>query len=112
MDPYNNLFSDVSSLWLDNSPVLIIGAPSLRTIVITYLFPGSQLPQAARQARRGWGAGSRPPGPHPGGPGSHLLPTQLASGPFASSFPARPRGRAGAPRAAESLLQLYPELVG
>lgn len=45
----------MSSLWSDNSPMLIIGAASLWTIVITCLFPGSQLPLVARQARRCWG---------------------------------------------------------
>lgn len=45
----------MSSLWSDNSPTLIIGAASLWTTVITCLFPGSQLPLVAWQARRCWG---------------------------------------------------------
>lgn len=79
----------MSSLWSDNSPVLIIGAASLRRIIITCLFPGSQPPRAARQARRRVRTGSRRVDSHPAGPGSHLLRAQVGLLPVPSSLVSR-----------------------
>lgn len=76
----------MSSLWSGNSPVLIIGAASLWTIVITCLCPGSQLTHAAQQACHGWrGEAPGPQMPTLEGRAAISLPG-LASCPFYSGL--------------------------
>lgn len=90
--------------------MLIIGAASLWTIIITCLFQGRSCPRWPDSRASVQGTGSRPVDPRPSGPGGYLIPGRVAASPFLQAGPLGRAGGLGSPADA-FCCQLCPELA-